>query len=217
MSARLTPELLVRAYAAGVFPMAESASSSDIFWVDPKKRGIFPLDAFHVSHSLAKAVRKAPYEIRIDYDFANIMQHCAEQTPQRHATWINGDILSSYTMLHEAGFAHSVECWEHDRLVGGLYGVSLKGAFFGESMFSRATDASKIALVHLVARLRVGGYQLLDTQFITDHLARLGAIEVAHKKYHQMLKAALTKDADFNRIAGFGPLDGDMILGFACD
>jgi leucyl/phenylalanyl-tRNA---protein transferase len=217
MSGRLTPELLVRAYAAGVFPMAESAHSPDVFWVDPKRRGIFPLDTFHVSHSLAKVVRKAPFEVRIDTDFTGVMQQCAQQTQERSETWINQDILNSYTMLHDAGFAHSVECWQDGAMVGGLYGVSLKGAFFGESMFSRVTDASKVALVHLVARLRVGNYQLLDTQFITEHLARLGAIEITHKHYHKILKGALIADADFNRIHEFGSLSGDMILGFARD
>jgi leucyl/phenylalanyl-tRNA---protein transferase len=217
MSGRLTPELLVRAYAAGVFPMAESASSNDIFWVDPKHRGVFPLDKFHVSHSLAKAVRKELFEVRIDSDFAAVMQYCAEATLLRRDTWINENILDSYTLLHEAGFAHSVECWQQGHMVGGLYGVSIKGAFFGESMFSRATDASKVALVHLVARLRVGGYRLLDTQFITEHLARLGAIEITHKNYHKQLKQAMATDADFNRIASFGPLSGDMVVGFSRD
>ncbi len=217
MSGRLTPELLVRAYAAGVFPMAESANSDDIFWVDPKHRGVFPLDQFHVSHSLAKAVRKEVFEVRIDSDFAAVMNHCAQTTTLRRDTWINENILDSYTMLHHAGFAHSVECWQHGAMVGGLYGVSIKGAFFGESMFSRATDASKVALVHLVARLRVGGYRLLDTQFITEHLARLGAIEITHKNYHKQLKQALAVEADFNRIASFGPLSGDMIVGFSRD
>jgi leucyl/phenylalanyl-tRNA---protein transferase len=217
MTARLTPELLVRAYAAGVFPMAESAQSGDIFWVDPKRRGIFPLDIFHVSHSLAKTVRKAPFEVRVNSDFEGTMQRCAAQTSTRQDTWINHDILSSYTLLHEAGFAHSVECWQQGEMVGGLYGVSLKGAFFGESMFSRATDASKVALVHLVARLRVGNYQLLDTQFITEHLARLGAVEITHKNYHKQLKSALTATADFQAIDRYGPLSGDMILGFARD
>jgi leucyl/phenylalanyl-tRNA---protein transferase len=217
MSGRLTPELLVRAYAAGVFPMAESASSDDIFWVDPKHRGVFPLDQFHVSHSLAKVMRKDVFEVRVNSQFAAVMEHCAESTTVRRDTWINGNILDSYTMLHDAGFAHSVECWQNDIMVGGLYGVSLKGAFFGESMFSRATDASKVALAYLVARLRVGGYRLLDTQFITDHLARLGAIEISHKNYHKQLKNALTVEADFNRIDGFGLLTGDLILGFARD
>jgi leucyl/phenylalanyl-tRNA---protein transferase len=217
MSGRLTPELLVRAYAAGVFPMAESASSDDIFWVDPKRRGVFPLDHFHVSHSLAKVVRKNIFEVRVNSDFAGVMEQCAESTALRKDTWINGNILDSYTMLHDAGFAHSVECWQQGVMVGGLYGVSLKGAFFGESMFSRATDASKVALVHLVARLRVGGYRLLDTQFITDHLARLGAIEITHKAYHKQLKAALTVEADFNRIDQSRPACGNMILALARD
>jgi leucyl/phenylalanyl-tRNA---protein transferase len=217
MTTRLTPELLVRAYAAGVFPMAESAGSGEIFWVDPKRRGVFPLDSFHVSRSLAKLVCKAPFDIRINSDFHGTMERCAAQTDTRTDTWINHDILNSYTLLHEAGFAHSVECWQDDEMVGGLYGVALKGAFFGESMFSRVRDASKVALVHLVARLRVGGYLLLDTQFITDHLARLGAIEITHKHYHKLLKSALTASADFHTIDNFGPLTGDMILGFARD
>ncbi len=217
MTARLTPELLVRAYAAGVFPMAESASSREVFWVDPKRRGVFPLDTFHVSRSLAKVVRQAPFDVRVSHDFHATMQQCAAQTAARADTWINPDILSSYTMLHEAGFAHSVECWQDNEMVGGLYGVSLKGAFFGESMFSRMRDASKVALVHLIARLRVGGYQLLDTQFITEHLARLGAVEISHKAYHKQLKAALAANADFFAIDDFGPLTGDMMLGFARD
>jgi leucyl/phenylalanyl-tRNA---protein transferase len=217
MSSPLTPELLVRAYAAGVFPMAESANSGGVFWVDPKRRGVFPLDKFHISHSLAKAVRKNAFEIRINSDFDGVMQHCAEQTQVRSETWINSDILESYSLLHAAGFAHSVECWQDGEMVGGLYGVSLKGAFFGESMFSRTTDASKIALVHLVARLRVGGFALLDTQFITPHLARLGAIEITHKVYHKLLKTALVADADFSRIDSYGTLDGDTIIGFARD
>ncbi len=217
MSGRLTPELLVRAYAAGVFPMAENANSDDIFWVDPKHRGVFPLDTFHVSHSLAKTVRKELFEVRTDSDFTGVMHHCAAATPLRRDTWINENILDGYTMLHEAGFAHSVECWQDGAMVGGLYGVSLKGAFFGESMFSRAADASKVALVHLVARLRVGGYRLLDTQFITEHLARLGAVEITHKNYHKQLKQALAAEADFNRIVSFGPLSGDMIVAFSRD
>jgi leucyl/phenylalanyl-tRNA---protein transferase len=217
MSGRLTPELLVRAYAAGIFPMAESANSEDIFWVDPKRRGVFPLDQFHVSHSLAKVVRKSIFEVRVNSDFAAVMEHCAQSTPMRKETWINDAILNSYSMLHEAGFAHSVECWNEGIMVGGLYGVSLKGAFFGESMFSRTANASKVALVHLVARLRVGGFSLLDTQFITEHLARLGATEITHKQYHKQLKAALTQDADFDRIEQFGPINGDMTLAFARD
>lgn len=215
MSVRLTPDLLVRAYASGVFPMAESAASDEIFWVQPRRRGIFPLDRLHVSRSLAKAVRQERFDVRINSAFRSVMQCCAELDDQRRETWINRTILDSYVSLHDAGFAHSVECWRDGELVGGLYGVSLKAAFFGESMFSRATDASKVALVHLVARLRAGGYQLLDTQFTTPHLVSLGAVDVSRSHYEKKLKAALASEADFRRLDSLPLRGGAQILEIA--
>lgn len=195
----LTPDLLLRAYAAGIFPMAERADSDDLFWVNPETRGIFPLDGLIVSRSLRKAVRQARFRVRCDAAFAEVMRGCAAATERRGQTWINQTILDLYTELHHLGFAHSVECWLNGKLVGGLYGVSLGGAFFGESMFSRERDASKIALVHLVARLRLGGFSLLDTQFVTDHLARLGAIEISRAAYLRRLAEALGRPAMFYR------------------
>ena len=187
----LTPELLLRAYAAGIFPMAESAEDPELFWVDPVRRGILPLDAFHVPRRLKRSIRGTRLEITCDEDFAGVMRGCAEPTPDRPQTWINHQILGVYTALHQRGFAHSVEARLEGALVGGLYGVAIGGAFFGESMFSRMSDASKIGLAHLVARLRVGGYKLLDCQFITDHLASLGAIEIGRSDYRALLDEAL--------------------------
>ena len=193
----LTPALLIRAYAAGVFPMAEQRDSDEVFWVEPRRRGILPLDGLHVPRSLAKTVRQDRYTVTVDRCFREVMQACAEPKPGREQTWINEGILDAYTALHEKGFAHSVETWHEGKLVGGLYGVSLGTAFFGESMFSRATDASKVALVHLVARLKVGGYTLLDTQFLTAHLAQFGTIEITRNEYRQRLRTALEAEADF--------------------
>jgi leucyl/phenylalanyl-tRNA--protein transferase len=194
---RLTPELLLRAYAAGIFPMAESRSARHVFWIDPKVRGILPLDAVHVPRRLRKTIRRRPFEIRCDTTFATVVQGCARRAPGRRDTWINDEIIRAYTELHELGFAHSLECWREGKLVGGLYGVSLGAAFFGESMFSREKDASKIALVHLVARLRLGGFVLLDVQFVTDHLARFGTIEISARDYHDRLEEALKLRASF--------------------
>lgn len=194
---RLTPELLVRAYSAGIFPMAESGDAATLFWVDPPIRGIMPLDAFHVPRRLAKTVRSQIFDLRCDSAFGWVMEGCAEATGQRPETWINDEILRAYTELHELGFAHSVECWRGDRLVGGIYGVSLGGAFFGESMFWRQTGASKVALVHLVARLRLGGFLLFDTQFVTKHLRRFGAVEIPSRDYLQRLAEALNAAANF--------------------
>jgi leucyl/phenylalanyl-tRNA---protein transferase len=196
----LTPDLLLRAYAGGVFPMAEQAGDADVFWVEPKRRGIIPLDQFHVSRSLAKTVRHDQFEVRVNTAFRAVMQACAESTADRAQTWINQSILDGYAALHEIGHAHSVECWRSGALVGGLYGVSLRGAFFGESMFSRARDASKVALVHLVARLKAGGFTLLDTQFQTDHLAQFGTQEITKASYRKKLQAALSVDAEFTRL-----------------
>ncbi len=193
----LTPDLLLRAYAGGVFPMAENAGDADVFWVEPKKRGVIPLDRFHVPRSLAKTVRADRFEVRVNTAFADVMHACAENHPNRPQTWINEAILSGYKALHEIGHAHSVECWQDGALMGGLYGVSLRGAFFGESMFSRATDASKVALVHLVARLRAGGFTLLDTQFLTPHLAHFGALEISKQRYQSRLQTALAAMGDF--------------------
>ncbi|MDK4703837.1 MULTISPECIES: leucyl/phenylalanyl-tRNA--protein transferase [unclassified Rhizobium] len=187
----ITPEILLRAYSIGLFPMAESADDPEIFWVEPELRGIIPLDTFHVSKSLAKKIRQHPFDIRFDTDFEAVIAACAEETSDRPSTWINDTIRTLYATLHDIGHAHSVEAWEGDRLVGGLYGVSLGSAFFGESMFSRRTDASKICLVYLVERLRERGFTLLDTQFTTEHLKTFGAIDVAKDAYAKMLEKAM--------------------------
>jgi leucyl/phenylalanyl-tRNA--protein transferase len=200
----LTPEILLRAYQAGIFPMAESADDPELFWVDPKRRGILPLDGFHLSRRLARVVRQDRFEVRVDSDFGGTMAGCAEANEKRPNTWINGEIVRLYTALFERGNAHSVEAWQGERLVGGLYGVSIGGAFFGESMFSRVADASKVALVHLVALMRTGGYRLLDLQFVTPHLAQFGAIEVPRAQYHRLLADALRYQCVFPRVLGTG-------------
>ncbi len=197
----VTPHLLLRAYAMGIFPMADSADDPEIFWVEPAMRGIIPLDGLHISRRLARTVRRRPFEIRVDTAFDEVIAACAAPAPGREKTWINATIRRLYGELHRLGFAHSVECWQDGRLVGGLYGVALGAAFFGESMFSRVRDASKVALVHLVARLNAGGYRLLDTQFVTDHLRRLGAIEIPRLDYLRRLDAALKVRADFRAFA----------------
>jgi len=189
--AALDPDLLLRAYSVGVFPMASTRDAADVFWVEPKKRGVLPLDGFHLSHSLAKTIRSDRYTITVDKAFGEVVSHCAEATARRPDTWINPDIEVAYAELHRRGYAHSVEAWQDDQLVGGLYGVRLGAAFFGESMFSRARDASKVALAHLVARLKVGGFKLLDCQFLTEHLASLGTIEVGRDAYVALLDSAL--------------------------
>ena len=193
----LTPDIILRAYAAGVFPMAESRNDPDIFWVDPDMRGLLPLDKFHVPRSLKKVVRRGAFEIRYDTAFESVILACAESSASRHNTWINEEIVTLYSTLHQMGHAHSVECWQDDRLVGGLYGLSLGGAFFGESMFSREANASKVALVYLVMRLRIGGYRLLDTQFVTNHLKQFGAIEISRQDYHGLLAEALSHKGIF--------------------
>ncbi|QTK78797.1 Leucyl/phenylalanyl-tRNA--protein transferase [Agrobacterium tumefaciens] len=189
----ITVDILLRAYAAGLFPMADSADDPELFWVEPEIRGIIPLNDFHVSKSLAKAMRKKPFDIRFNTAFEAVMAGCAAEAPDRPSTWINATIRKLYTELHQIGHAHSVEAWEGDELVGGLYGVSLGAAFFGESMFSRRTNASKICLVHLVERLRAGGFVLLDTQFTTDHLKTFGAIDVPKLEYAKMLDLAVNR------------------------
>jgi leucyl/phenylalanyl-tRNA--protein transferase len=191
----ITPALLLKAYAHGYFPMAETADSDRLFWLDPPMRGILPLDAFHVPRrlrrTLRQGVRSGTLDIRFDHAFSDVIAACAERRPDRLQTWINADILRLYGGLHDMGHAHSVELWCDNRLAGGLYGVALGGAFFGESMFSRQRDASKVALVCLVAMMRVGGFTLLDTQFTTDHLARFGGLEVPQAHYKTMLQHAL--------------------------
>ena len=187
----LDPDLLLRAYSVGVFPMADGRTAPDIFWVEPKKRGILPLESFRLSRSLAKTLRSDRFTVTADRAFREVVAACAERTPERPDTWINGPIERAYADLHLRGHAHSIETWLDGQLVGGLYGVTLGAAFFGESMFSRARDASKVALAWLVARLRIGGFRLLDCQFITDHLASLGAIEISRNNYVALLDAAL--------------------------
>jgi len=194
----ITPDVLLDAYACGIFPMAESADDPGLFWVEPKWRGIIPLDEFYVSKRLARTARQKPYDIRLDTDFEAMMRMCAQPVAERPETWINERIISLYCALHERGNAHSVECWKNGELVGGLYGVSLGGAFFGESMVSRARDASKLALIHLVERLKAGGFTLLDTQFNTAHLSQFGAVEVRKKDYQKMLMDALNADGDIH-------------------
>ena len=192
----LSAELLLSAYAAGIFPMGSDSDPNTLYWVDPPLRGILPLDGLHVSKSLRKRIRRGEYEIRINRDFVGTMHDCAD----RSETWINDVIVDAYTDLHRRGFAHSVEAWQNDERVGGLYGVSLGAGFFGESMFSHAADASKIALVWLVARLRKGGYRLLDTQFTTDHLETLGAIEIQRSEYRAKLADAIGTAAKFHEL-----------------
>jgi leucyl/phenylalanyl-tRNA--protein transferase len=194
---RLTPELLLQAYRAGVFPMAERRGDPSLFWVSPDARGIFPLDEFHLPKRLARTIKSDRFTVKIDTAFTEVMQLCAEPAPDRDESWINAEILSLYTALHKKGHAHSVECWHDGKLVGGLYGVKIGAAFFGESMFSRERDASKVALAHLVARLKAGGFRLLDAQFITSHLAQFGAIEIPRDVYLELLAAAVERDADF--------------------
>ncbi len=208
----ITPEVLLKAYALGVFPMADSADDPGLFWVEPERRGILPLDAFHLPRRLARTIRQEPFVLRIDTDFAAVMAGCAASTPTRRKTWINGRIRRLYTQLFEIGQAHSVEAWQDGRLVGGLYGVRLGGAFFGESMFSHVTDASKVALVYLVARLRAGGFRLLDTQFTTEHLKRFGAIELERDVYQSELEAAIATPADFYRLDGGATVDDVLQL-----
>jgi len=188
---------VLRAYAIGVFPMAESRHDKRLFWVDPERRGVIPLRGFHVPSRLRRTFRSGRFDIVVDRDFRQTIEACAEARPLRRSTWISERIVELYSELHERGFAHSVEAWREDRLVGGLYGISMGAAFFGESMFSREADASKAALVHLVGRLILGGYRLLDTQFVTEHLAQFGAVEVDRSDYKRLLEDALATQADF--------------------
>jgi leucyl/phenylalanyl-tRNA--protein transferase len=192
----VTPDLLLRAYGAGVFPMAESRHSDRLYWLDPALRGVLPIDAgFHLPRRLKRTALSGRFAVTADRDFAGVIRGCAEPTPGRMDTWINPEIERLFLALHARRAAHSIESWQDGRLVGGLYGVALGGAFFGESMFSRATDASKVALVHLVARLRLCGFVLLDTQFLTSHLARFGAVEIPKADYKRRLADALDAPA----------------------
>lgn len=184
--------------------MAESAEDPGLFWIEPEQRGIIPLDRFHIPRSLARTMRREPFDIRIDTDFPGVVAGCAQPGPGRRKTWINARIRELYGELFRLGHCHTVEAWQADRLVGGLYGIALGGAFFGESMFSSVTDASKVALAHLVARLRAGRFSLLDIQFITDHLKQFGAVEVERERYQQLLKSAIDQPADFHNMAGGG-------------
>ncbi|TPE62457.1 leucyl/phenylalanyl-tRNA--protein transferase [Sandaracinobacter neustonicus] len=225
---RLETALLLRAYSAGLFPMADTREAVDVFWVEPRRRGLLPLEKFHLPKSLAKVLKQGRFFHTQDMAFAQVIRACAEAAPGREQSWINASILDGYSRLHAEGHAHSIETWDADgRLVGGLYGVRLGSAFFGESMFSRATDASKAALAHLVARLRLGGFELLDTQFLTAHLAQFGAMEVKRTQYLALLDAALGKSGDWGRIdreaqvpgvgsgvAGAGAAAGAAVAGF---
>lgn len=198
MTTTLTPEMLLSAYAGGIFPMAEHRGDEDLFWVDPRQRGVMPLDGFHISRSLAKTVRSERFTITYDVDFAGVVAGCAD----RDETWINEMLVTLYNQLHRERMARSVEVWDNGVLVGGVFGITLGGAFFGESMFSHRTDASKVALAYLVDRLAVGGFELFDTQFITPHLSSLGGGEVSRAQYRHMLDTALALDADFERQTG---------------
>ena len=196
----ITPQVLLKAYTCGIFPMAESADDPALYWIEPQHRGILPLDAVHVPRRLARTLRFASYSVRIDTDIEGVIEGCASSRPGRRSTWINERIRSLYRDLFNLGHCHTVEVWDEGRLVGGLYGVALNGAFFGESMFSYARDASKIALVHLAARLTYGGFRLLDTQFVTDHLRQFGTVELNREEFHRLLEKALEVQADFLRL-----------------
>lgn len=199
---RLTPDLMIRAYASGIFPMSEGADDPEIFWVDPQRRGVFPLEGFHISRSLRRRIKRGDYSVHVNRDFAGVVAGCAD----RDETWINADLNTCYGVLNAHGLAHSVEIWDGEGLAGAVFGIALGGAFFGESMFSRRTGGSKLALAHLVHRLRAGGFTLFDTQFVTDHLVSLGAIEIPRAKYREELAKALEQEADFLRLPEDAPL-----------
>ncbi|ABE62985.1 Leucyltransferase [Nitrobacter hamburgensis X14] len=216
-SSEITPELLLRAYACGIFPMAESVDDPTLFWVEPKLRGVIPLESFRISSRLARTVRSDSFAVTVDTAFNAVIDGCAAPQPGRDNTWINRRIRELYIALHELGHCHSVEVWQGDELVGGLYGVRLGRAFFGESMFHIARDASKVALVHLVARLIAGGFVLLDTQFVTDHLRGFGAIEIPRRRYRALLDAALEGRADFAALPLDQPVPGTDALKIIAD
>jgi leucyl/phenylalanyl-tRNA---protein transferase len=208
-ASEITPEVLLRAYACGIFPMAESADDPTLFWVEPELRGVIPLQGFRVASRLARTVRSDVFTVTVNKAFKAVMDGCAAPQPGREETWINRRIRELYTGLHALGHCHSVECWQDDELVGGLYGVSLGRAFFGESMFHRARDASKVALVHLVARLIAGGFELLDTQYVTEHLKTFGAVEIPRRRYTALLDQALAGPAaNFARLPVDRPIPG---------
>jgi leucyl/phenylalanyl-tRNA---protein transferase len=208
----ITPEVLLKAYACGIFPMAESADDPALFWIEPEKRGVIPLDRFHMPARLARTIRSDRFTVTVDRDFDAVLEGCAQPWPGRPRTWINARIRILYRKLYERRHCHSLEVYEDRALVGGLYGVTLGRAFFGESMFHRARDASKVALVHLVARLKAGGFRLLDTQFVTDHLKTFGAIEVPRRQYHKLLEAALSGEGDFAALNVKHPITGAQVL-----
>ncbi|MEM7741364.1 MAG: leucyl/phenylalanyl-tRNA--protein transferase [Pseudomonadota bacterium] len=207
---KLSPDLLLQAYRLGYFPMGETRDSAELMWVKPKQRGVFPLDSFHIPRSLRKVVRQDVFDVRVDQAFEKVIMLCASPEAGREDTWINDEIRAAYTQLHQRRHAHSVECYIDDELVGGLYGVSIGGAFFGESMFSLVNDASKVALCHLVGRLKIGGYRLLDSQFLTPHLARFGAVEWPEDVYERQLADALDVEAHFT--AAGDQTSGSIIL-----
>jgi leucyl/phenylalanyl-tRNA--protein transferase len=211
-NSEITPEVLLRAYACGIFPMAESADDPNLFWVEPEIRGVIPLDGFRIASRLARTVRSDAFTVTVDRAFKAVIAGCAAPQPGRKDTWINTRIRDLYVGLHGLGHAHSVEVWKNDDLVGGLYGVNLGRAFFGESMFHRARDASKVALVHLVARLIAGGFELLDTQYVTEHLRSFGAIEIPRRRYTALLDKALQGEAEFYKLAIDQSLSGAQAL-----
>jgi leucyl/phenylalanyl-tRNA--protein transferase len=206
----ITPQVLLKAYAVGIFPMAESAEDPSLFWIEPETRGVIPLATFHVPKRLQRTIAADHFEVRFDSDFFAVIDGCAGGGPDRPKTWINARIRKLYGELFSLGHCHTVEAWRDGQLVGGLYGVHLGAAFFGESMFSRERDASKVALVHLVARLKVGGFALLDTQFTTKHLKQFGAVDIDKRAYQKVLEEAIAEPADFYRLAGGGT--GEDIL-----
>jgi leucyl/phenylalanyl-tRNA---protein transferase len=208
----ITPDVLLKAYACGIFPMAESADDPALYWIEPDMRGIIPLRRFHVPARLVRTVRSTQYTVHVDRDFDAVIEGCAEPKQDRARTWINIRIRRIYRSLFDRGHCHTVEVYDGDHLVGGLYGVSLGRAFFGESMFHRARDASKIALAHLVARLKAGGYVLLDTQYVTEHLKTFGAIEIPKRRYHRLLEEALQGAGDFAALPVTQPLSGEKAL-----
>jgi leucyl/phenylalanyl-tRNA--protein transferase len=210
----ITPEVLLKAYACGIFPMAESADDNTLYWIEPENRGVIPLDTFRIASRLARTVRSDRFTVTVNRDFDAVIAGCAAPQPGRGRTWINTRIRNLYRKLHERGHCHSIEVYDGDTLVGGLYGVTLARAFFGESMFHSARDASKVALVHLVARLRAGGFLLLDTQFVTDHLKTFGAIEIPRREYHKELEAALVGQADFAALSLSQPVSGTLALDY---
>ena len=208
----ITPDVLLKAYACGIFPMAENADDPALYWIEPEHRGILPLTGFHVPARLARTVRTTPFTVHVDRDFDGVIDGCAAPATDRDRTWINTRIRKLYRGLFDRGHCHTVEVYDGDALVGGLYGVSLGRAFFGESMFHRARDASKIALVHLMARLKAGAFTLCDTQYVTEHLRTFGAVEVPKKRYQRMLEDALTGEADFFALRDEPPVSGDEAL-----